>query len=65
MKEAEIRKIASGTQTTAQVIRATNKTVSIQTGGTRNTTTSSSGAQTEPPPTTDRSTGTQNKQIED
>ena len=59
MKESQIKRIAAETQTTAQVIRATNKSISTQTGGVRNTTTSSAGAQTEQPTTTDRSTGTQ------
>ena len=55
LKEAEIRKIAADTQTTAQVLRATKKHTSIQAGG--NTESSSSGTQTDKPPTADRSTG--------
>ena len=47
LKEAEIRKIANETQTTAQVLRATKNHISIQTGGVRNTETSSSGTQTD------------------
>ena len=47
LKEFEIRKIASQTKTTASLLRTSRKSISIQTGGIRNTESSSSGVQTE------------------
>lgn len=58
LQEEQIKKISSETQTTAQVIRATNKHISIQTGGVRNTETSGAGTQTDPPVMVDKSTKT-------
>ena len=55
-KEAEVKKIAAETQTTAQVVRATKKSISLQTGGIRNTESSSSGTQTDRPLTVDAGT---------
>ena len=47
LKDAEIRKIASETKSTAGLLRIPRKSISIQTGGIRNTESSSSGVQTE------------------
>ena len=47
LKEADIRKIAAEKQTTAGLLRIPRKSISIQTGGIRNTESSSSGTQTE------------------
>ena len=47
LKEAEIIKIATETKTTAGLLRTSRKSISIQTGGIRNTESSSSGVQTE------------------
>ena len=47
LKEIEIRKIASEKKTTAGLLRTSRKSISIQTGGIRNTESSSSGVQTE------------------
>ena len=47
LKEAEIRNIAAERQTTAGLLRIPRKSISIRTGGIRNTESSSSGVQTE------------------
>jgi hypothetical protein len=47
LKEMEVQKISRETQTTAQVLRTTKRTIALQTGGVRNTATSSSGSQTD------------------
>ena len=49
LQEEQLKKVAAETQTTAQVLRATNKSVTIQTGGIRNTASSGAGTQTDPP----------------
>ena len=46
LKEIEIRKIATERKTTAGLLRTSRKSISIQTGGIRNTESSSSGVQT-------------------
>ena len=56
LKEMEVRKVAAATQTTAQVVTATNRHISIQTGGVRNNESSSSGTQTDRPLTVDAGT---------